>query len=1419
MNWNTLQTYGLSSEKSFEMLCNQLFENWCKEEYGTELFSFHIVNGAGGDGGVESYAELNDGSVVGLQAKWFISAINANQISQIRNSVQTAKKIRPNIRRYIVCVPRDIASLTGKGDNTESKKWDDLISEMKKTFPELVIELWNDTRITTEMQKPCSAGIQRFWFENSEISCERFEYSLNKSKSSWLSAKYVPDLNTSGTIRAHLINYVGDFDVRMAQATRLQSIINLCDRYFHAADELNIVCGEKSPDLRNILCDAKKKITAFKSECKKIHSRILDEYSPSITIDESVFRIHFESLARRIDECRLSLSYYSHFHDVTKVLNQLADIDYYTILDNLSESFDNQCRLFLGDPGTGKTQGVTAFADALIQQQYHIPIMIQARSVPEDYNWREIILHEIGLADVWDEEELWQALLSAANRNRFRDMILQEKLVVAPKVLIIVDGIDEAANYQKWISRIQETVSIIERYPQIRFCFTSRPIVFPKRVDFANVEKLNSSGDVPVYRLFDAYTRAYDITVQNCQWLKYALNTPLALKLFCELYKGQNVTLSQLSDVTMNQLWRKKIERIQNEYNLKEQLPDRNQLVFKAIVSLSSCFVETKPIERDDLINLISDKQRINTEAAEKLLYHLELYGIVGSFCEKGTGLSPDRHMYYPGIQGYFDYAAAMQLLEIFKHPSKIDFTKYSSINQNVLYSLAVISIQKYDYLLTRNATIEKAVNCYEFEELQFYALQHTPIETAEQFKKRSLEIMSENASGLITITNKLVLPLARIPQHPLGVSLLDEFLNKFEKPAQRDIVWSLPPYLRDSGGRSWEHYDPIGLLYDDNEEYALTSDDMFEGLPTVYAWMLSNVSNAVRRNCRDKLMKWARSVPNEYYKLFLHFADVNDPQIRSDLFSILMCLVYEGADDSLIKDVSDWILSNILVETRIDQNRDISIRYFSIAIIERAKRIGIYSEDEIKRYLPPYSINNLNIALNKDALAGDRMGGYSAITYDLARYVLVDHFEFDFNTPQIRRLDSLVKSFAEENTDYHDITSEQFIISAAYAFILQMGWNEEEFYNRNIDETGHYIGGVDFSIGASYYPADHGAQSEIMTVCEKYIWAARSYLSGFFCDRLLYGYEQIRVTDYSMLDKFVIPAQEIRQIDPDNLPEGRPWHIPEPQAVLIDKQLQSKEDIIEYIRIAPEINWAKWIEVGNEKQLYALPDSELLALYMYSCFYESAGIETNLFINSIVVKSDEVSEFLSMLRDKEIFNRVCTPSDWSGSGESSCYITPKEVCWFPWKKHYDSSYTDEFPELTVHSAVDDCTYYYPDLGEVHYSMPSMQLRILLGITDTDGYLYYDKLKNIIAEYSLSGERWRTSQHCLLVGKSHFLQILRENGFSLIWIMLEMRRETLNAQEMHGQFYAERKQYSIGYYNDNMEFTEEILKSSYTPKQ
>ena len=1417
MNWERLQTYGSSSEKSFEMICNQLFENWCRKEYGSSIKSFHVVNGSGGDGGVESYAELYDNTIVGLQAKWFRTSIDSSQICQIRNSLKTALKIRANITKYIICVPRDLASLTGKGNNTEAKRWNDFITNMTTEYPNVSIELWNDTRITSEMQKTTSGGIHKFWFENSEIELDRIEQTLKKAKKSWLSTKYVPDLNTSGQIRKQLINCLGSFEMHSLLANKITDILALCKQFDEASGDLTKVCGEKSTELHEVISDAQGEINALSIKCKKIHDWLINEYF-DFSIDEIHFYTRFDLLAKRIKDCDLSLSYHFHFYDVTKVLNKLAEIDYNSLFNELEECINKKSILFLGDPGTGKTQGVAAFADELIEQQFHFPIIIQARSIPENYSWRDIILHTLGLADVWNENELWEGLISAVNRNRFKQDVIHNEVSLYPKILVIVDGIDEASSHQKWIDRIKETTTVTDKFPQIRFCFTSRPIVFssemPSTIKYASVKRLNSGGDVPVYKLFDSYIEKYDIRINNCQWLKYALNTPLALKLFCELHNGQEVSISRLSEVSMEQLWRKKIDKIQMEYNAKVNVSDRNQRVFISIVSISKHFVERSQIERDELIDIVNENIN-NREVAEKLLDHLEAYGIIGSYLNKGSGLSPDRYIYYPGIQGYFDYASAIYLLELYKHPSKINFEKHGNVNKNMLYSLAVISIQKYNYLLTHNSSINKVLFHDAFIELQFYALQHSDFKTANQYKKQILDIMRGGADALSIVTNKLILPLARIDNHPLGVSLLDDYLNEFDKPAIRDIVWSLPAYLEKSRGHKWYKSTPIDILDEENEEYILNPDDLHDGLPIIYAWTLSNVSNPARKFCRDRLMKWAKKAPYEYFKLFLHFSDVNDPQIRSDLFSILMCLVYDGIDECLIKEISDWVLLNILSTSKIDQNRDISIRYYSIAIIERAKVIGIYSIEEVKEYLPPYHLNNVEIELNKDALAGTRMGGYSAITYDLARYVLVDHFDYGFNNWHYKQMDKLIKQFTEKDNDYSDITSEQFIISAVYAFVLSMGWNEDEFYNHNVDESGHYKESVDYSISGTYYSADHGAQSSVMTVCEKYVWAARNNLSGFLSDRLLYGDEQIQITDYNLLDDFFIPVQEIKQIDPDNIPNDRPWYIPEPESVLCEKSFISYEEIIQYIKEAPDIRFEKWIKVDNSKQLYSILCPDLLALKMYACFYEPAGIDTSLFINSIILKSDELPDLISKLHEKETFKKVCNPTDWNGGVETSCYITPEEVCWFPWKKHYDSYNTEEFPGFDIHSAVDECVYNYPEFGDVSYHMPSAMIRKSLGIIDTDGYLYLNKNKDIMAEYSVSGEKLRTCQEIVLVDADNILQKLKENGQTIIWIMQELRRETLNAQEKYGKFFAEKRQYYIGYYN-NDEFIVEKLESMFS---
>lgn len=61
MNWTKFITYGNSSQNAFETLCNQLFERHLKRIYKTDLIKFRVINGAGGDGGIEAYGQFSSG--------------------------------------------------------------------------------------------------------------------------------------------------------------------------------------------------------------------------------------------------------------------------------------------------------------------------------------------------------------------------------------------------------------------------------------------------------------------------------------------------------------------------------------------------------------------------------------------------------------------------------------------------------------------------------------------------------------------------------------------------------------------------------------------------------------------------------------------------------------------------------------------------------------------------------------------------------------------------------------------------------------------------------------------------------------------------------------------------------------------------------------------------------------------------------------------------------------------------------------------------------------------------------------------------------------------------------------------------------------------------------------------------------------
>ena len=113
-------------------------------------------------------------------------------------------------------------------------------------------------------------------------------------------------------------------------------------------------------------------------------------------------------------------------------------------------------------------------------------------------------------------------------------------------------------------------------------------------------------GDVPTSKLFEKYVKKYNIVAKNSGWLKYALTTPLSLRLFCELNQNKTVSYSERSQISMTNLLREKIRLIEQEFSDKNTISIENQYIFKSIVVLAETYLKEAMPEREILLAKIT---------------------------------------------------------------------------------------------------------------------------------------------------------------------------------------------------------------------------------------------------------------------------------------------------------------------------------------------------------------------------------------------------------------------------------------------------------------------------------------------------------------------------------------------------------------------------------------------------------------------------------------------------------------------------------------------------------------------------------------------------------------------------------------------------------------------------------------------
>lgn len=1402
MNWQHFQTYNESSTRAFEAMCNQLFELWINREYKDNKKSFVVVNGAGGDGGVESYAILETGNEIGVQAKWFPDNIATSQFNQIKGSILTALEVHPQLIKYIVCIPRDLSNLKKGKDGkiireTEYSKWDKIITDLKGDYPNVEIILWGDHALETQLQFAEAAGVRRYWFEKDELTKETIQYSFEKQKRGWLIQRYVSVLHNQGKIHKAIDVFLGNSEECLSLLGELKYVENILKTLI---DELDVLCDfirekkryvEKIEKLQTLqervgqqLAELLKVKNAFELEEK------IERWNDYIfTYDE------LENLESWIEQCSHRDSF-RHFWDVKKLIERIYDINMQQLIEKLVQRCNFEKIIVLGEQGTGKTHGVANVVEVQLERGYHIPILVQAKSISPQDEWEDIIIRALGLSQGWSEEELWSALEALSYRLELNypfSGIKEDGVRIVPKVVIYIDGIDEIKPYDRWNDRISQVSAIISKHRRIRFCFTGRPYAFDsKRISREeNLKKivLSGDGDVPVRTIYDSYMKYYNVDDSGAKWLRYSISTPYTLKLVCELYEGKHIGQIGKADVTITNLLRGKFDRLNEEFKTLAGLEENTheQIVKKILLKINEILEKQNEVTLAQM-KAILRKQDIynylNETGIDKILDFLEKQSFLQSYqrCAKSF-FEENETIYLLGTQPVFDYLKALRLFERSEYSDDLKLDNQVLENTGALQMYSVMVLEHYGKTLWQNKSCRDYL---QYDEDLFsvvaFALVNVNENISGKYKDWLKTLMNQNAYALSLTVNKIILPLARNKNHPLGSGLLDQCLCSFDKPALRDIIWSIPSGLNGNDDSVWIRYEDIDYT---NNSYKLEDADCFDGMPLVWAWGLTSVDNSQRTLIRQELTKWAIRRPEEFYRLFQHFSDVNDIQAKTDIFAIAMSVTYVCRKNlTYVKAISKWIYNNVFGIKKIKNIRNAAIRYYSRAIIEYAFSQGIITSKQVIKCRPPYRTDSSLIPFASEATIGTRMGGYKTMDYDLARYVLCDPLDRMFlsNNSYKSEIDSMISKYAKRY-QLPELTSEKWILGSAFGLVKSSGWCEDIFYGKpNGGKAGENIG-LDIAICRKFSPATHGSMSRIMSITEKYIWCAKMELLGFLADRLpYYGYERGNdyVDDYGELEDYVNPYQELCQIDVDQVMGETNWILPEELTPSVIGCDYSKEGIRKWLMDSPIPNFEKWINI--QKGLVTLFGSHFVT-------DETQGVTTMMWLSSGLIKKGTITSLVKMLKKREFSVELINAADVLAYPTADCYVSPLEVCWFEWKEEHNSYI--KYGNNVLYKNVAKCTYDIQGNGETEYEIPSRIVRNLMGIISGDGYHYYDDAGLEIASYRDAGERYGDSQHMLLVNEEIFTSKVLESGLQPVWI-IRVLKEISNKSCERFDFFAER---------------------------
>lgn len=1401
--WNSFNIYVGSYQNSFETLCNQLFERYLSKEYPNLIEEFKVINGAGGDGGIEAYGKLSNGNIIAIQSKWFKQALNTNELNQIKKSITTALKIRANITEYIICIPHDVSSVKiGKGkkltQNSEDERIKKFEKEIKNSYPNLKITWWFEHSILAELQKTENEGVRKYWFEKEIIHSKFLKDKFDLQKTNfWLKERYVGDLHTKGDIQNLIERQLYSLPFRKKN---LVKILDLKNKANHAKSisQKFIKQSLKSDELSKKLTQINCFIEDLILKSSELEAKLLNgiEHNLIINDEEEVPIIYtIEDTIKILKSVNPTNIQKSTYDKLGVSLRELSKDVIYSYFDIENELVTISTSLILGKPGTGKTLGLAYAVEECVNKSAPA-ILIQAKGA-NSKDWTQLLSQELELSN-WNKNEIFSALetlaigkdcdLASNNTANFENT----------NVLICIDGLEEdILNDGNWYDRINETIEITNKYKRIRFVFSAREYFYNNQ-RLPNYQKnykelrLKREGDVKVEDVAKKYFEKYKITIENYQFIK-GLDSLFALKLFCETYQHSTIKRTEIVETTISKLINLKIDRINEEYleSLDPRKAKSRNAVLEFLNIISDLFYYNSEVSHTQILDLGIEKQLkyLDGNEIELLIEFLSNNGILIKYERNvdSASILETKEIYYT-----FSYQSILEIIVSSKISNNIingkidslpdslfnpfplstelddeDYNPHSDFSPNRRIIQDIINevfIKKHkligiDNFLTNGFTEEEVF------ELQLNALYAVPNKISCIYKDWITEILKKDYIKRFQILQDLIIPLSYDNDSSFNAMYLHNILKNITNHFERDKFWSgLDDYegnimsqklnISKYGLSQWS----LTSILDDN--FDLDETDMFDGLPLIYTWGFTTLDQKLRENLRVKLTKWAIILPSEFKKLLDLMLPIGEPQILEDLASITLGLATKCKSESAIHELALWSLNNIFSNT--DKYRNVIVRYGFRAIVERAFQYNLISKVEVEKSRPVRKDDLILLGVDEKYINNPKEDPYP-IGHDLSWYVIKKAYEdflsidTGFNSLSHDKDNPFITDFYQKYSLLikNSTSARTWGMATAIAYIKSLGFNRSTGYV-NTDAT-------------------HGSKSEKFTFEEKYVWLAVHYLKGYLSDYLPYEYDHENrefnwIDDYSKIVHISNPVEDWQtnlenQVDEYFNPPL--WIIKEELAPEINNLENIGIEIDQIIDNQPKIDFNNWLKYNNF-DLNSDIEKEYLAIYQNTELTNSS--ETiNSFICCCGYLIDE-KDFDLFVKQISQSSKYIPLTDFA-STDTNTYTNPSNLFWMDWiNEKYNHTEFDEgkyvFTCLTkvMKDTVD---------GEKEVIVPSKKIRKLLSISELDNNNYLNLNSDIIGfSHEIKTERFSYGdyQSMILIDKNILLKELKNNGMKLFWM-------------------------------------------------